>query len=35
MRRAGLLGERLFGTDFLEFRHLGAGAYICWGKTAS
>lgn len=33
---AGLLGERLFGTDYSLhiFTHLGAGAYICGEETA-
>jgi len=32
----GLLGERLFGTDYSLriFTHLGAGAYICGEETA-
>jgi NADH-quinone oxidoreductase subunit F len=36
LRAAGLLGERLFGTDYsLEIHtHLGAGAYICGEETA-
>jgi NADH-quinone oxidoreductase subunit F len=36
MRRAGLIGEKLFGTDYpLDIRvHLGAGAYICGEETA-
>jgi NADH-quinone oxidoreductase subunit F len=36
MGRAGLLGNKLFGTDY-SFRihtHLGAGAYICGEETA-
>lgn len=34
--RAGLLGEKLFGTDYSLriFTHLGAGAYICGEETA-
>jgi len=33
---SGLLGERLFGTDYSLriFTHLGAGAYICGEETA-
>lgn len=33
---AGLLGDRLFGTDYSLriFTHLGAGAYICGEETA-
>ncbi len=33
---AGLLGERLFGTDYglHIYTHLGAGAYICGEETA-
>jgi NADH-quinone oxidoreductase subunit F len=36
LRTAGLLGERLFGTDYsLDMHtHLGAGAYICGEETA-
>lgn len=36
MEKAGLLGEKLFGTDFsLQIHtHLGAGAYICGEETA-
>ncbi len=36
LEEAGLLGERLFGTDYsLRLRtHLGAGAYICGEETA-
>jgi len=36
MRRAGLLGERMFGSAYnLDIRlHLGAGAYICGEETA-
>jgi NADH-quinone oxidoreductase subunit F len=36
MEKAGLLGERLFGTDYsLRIHtHLGAGAYICGEETA-
>jgi NADH-quinone oxidoreductase subunit F len=36
MEAAGLLGERLFGTDYsLRIHtHLGAGAYICGEETA-
>ena len=36
LRLRGLLGERLFGTEFsLEIHvHLGAGAYICGEETA-
>lgn len=36
MEAAGLLGERLFGSDYsLRIRtHLGAGAYICGEETA-
>ncbi len=36
LRAKGLLGERLFGTDYyLDIRvHLGAGAYICGEETA-
>ncbi len=36
MERAGLLGERLFGTDYSLriYTHLGAGAYICGEETA-
>ncbi len=36
METAGLLGERLFGTDYSLriYTHLGAGAYICGEETA-
>jgi NADH-quinone oxidoreductase subunit F len=36
MEQAGLLGEKLFGTDYsLRIHtHLGAGAYICGEETA-
>lgn len=36
MEAAGLLGERLFGTDYSLriYTHLGAGAYICGEETA-
>lgn len=36
MESAGLLGDRLFGTDFSLriYTHLGAGAYICGEETA-
>jgi NADH-quinone oxidoreductase subunit F len=36
MEKVGLLGDRLFGTDYsLHFyTHLGAGAYICGEETA-
>lgn len=36
MEAAGLLGERLFGTDYALriYTHLGAGAYICGEETA-
>jgi NADH-quinone oxidoreductase subunit F len=36
MEQAGLLGARLFGTDFSLrlYTHLGAGAYICGEETA-
>ena len=36
MKDSGLLGEKLFGTDYsLQiFTHLGAGAYICGEETA-
>jgi NADH-quinone oxidoreductase subunit F len=36
LHAAGLLGEKIFGTDFkLDIRvHLGAGAYICGEETA-
>ncbi|MEE8356287.1 MAG: NADH-quinone oxidoreductase subunit NuoF [Anaerolineales bacterium] len=36
LERAGLLGEKLFGTDYsLKIHtHLGAGAYICGEETA-
>lgn len=36
MEAAGLLGERLFGSDYSLkiFTHLGAGAYICGEETA-
>jgi NADH-quinone oxidoreductase subunit F len=36
LHKAGLLGKKLFGTDYsLEiFIHLGAGAYICGEETA-
>ncbi len=36
MEQAGLLGEKLFGTDYSLriFTHLGAGAYICGEETA-
>lgn len=35
-REAGILGERVFGTDFSfdMHNHLGAGAYICGEETA-
>jgi len=36
MEAAGLLGDRIFGTDFSLriYTHLGAGAYICGEETA-
>ncbi|MGH2621063.1 MAG: NADH-quinone oxidoreductase subunit NuoF [Anaerolineales bacterium] len=36
LERAGLLGERLFATDYSLriYTHLGAGAYICGEETA-
>ena len=36
MEKAGLLGDKLFGTDYSLkiFTHLGAGAYICGEETA-
>ena len=36
MEKAGLLGEKLFGTDYSLrlYTHLGAGAYICGEETA-
>lgn len=36
MEAAGLLGEKLFGTDYSLriFTHLGAGAYICGEESA-
>lgn len=36
MHAAGLLGDKLFGTDYSLkiFTHLGAGAYICGEETA-
>jgi NADH-quinone oxidoreductase subunit F len=36
MQAAGLLGDRLFGTDYslMLYTHLGAGAYICGEETA-
>jgi len=36
MEAAGLLGEKLFGTDYSLriYTHLGAGAYICGEETA-
>jgi NADH-quinone oxidoreductase subunit F len=36
LEKAGLLGERLFGTDYSLriYTHLGAGAYICGEETA-
>ena len=36
MEKAGLLGDRLFGTDYSLriYTHLGAGAYICGEETA-
>ena len=36
METAGVLGERLFGTDYTLriYTHLGAGAYICGEETA-
>jgi len=36
MEKAGLLGEKLFGTDYCLriHTHLGAGAYICGEETA-
>lgn len=36
LKEAGLLGKKLFGSDFsLEmYTHLGAGAYICGEETA-
>ncbi len=36
MHKAGLLGERIFGTKFnlSIYVHLGAGAYICGEETA-
>src|SRR5688500_11191012 len=36
MEEAGLLGDKLFGTDYSLriYTHLGAGAYICGAETA-
>ncbi len=36
MEKAGLLGDKLFGSDYSLkiFTHLGAGAYICGEETA-
>jgi NADH-quinone oxidoreductase subunit F len=36
MESAGLLGDKLFGTDYALriYTHLGAGAYICGEETA-
>jgi NADH-quinone oxidoreductase subunit F len=36
MEKAGLLGDKLFGSDFSLriYTHLGAGAYICGEETA-
>ena len=36
LKKAKLLGEKLFGTDYALniFTHLGAGAYICGEETA-
>jgi NADH-quinone oxidoreductase subunit F len=36
MEEAGILGEKLFGTDYSLriYTHLGAGAYICGEETA-
>ncbi len=36
MERAGLLGDKLFGTNYSLhlYTHLGAGAYICGEETA-
>jgi NADH-quinone oxidoreductase subunit F len=36
MEKAGVLGEKLFGTDYnlKIYTHLGAGAYICGEETA-
>ncbi|MCJ7717817.1 MAG: NADH-quinone oxidoreductase subunit NuoF [Anaerolineales bacterium] len=36
LEKAGLLGEKLFGTDYslIIHTHLGAGAYICGEETA-
>ena len=36
MEKTGLLGEKLFGTDYSLhiYTHLGAGAYICGEETA-
>jgi NADH-quinone oxidoreductase subunit F len=36
MEKAGLVGEKLFGTDYSLniYTHLGAGAYICGEETA-
>jgi NADH-quinone oxidoreductase subunit F len=36
MEQAGLLGDKLFGTDYSLriYTHLGAGAYICGEETA-
>ena len=36
MEKEGLLGEKLFGTDYSLriYTHLGAGAYICGEETA-
>ncbi len=36
MEQSGLLGEKLFGTDYSLriYTHLGAGAYICGEETA-
>ena len=36
MEKAGILGDKLFGTDYSLriYTHLGAGAYICGEETA-
>ena len=36
MEKAGILGDKLFGTDYSLkiFTHVGAGAYICGEETA-
>ena len=37
MEKEGILGDKLFGTDFSLriYTHLGAGAYICGEETAA